>query len=81
MNQKFITVVELPEFERFAKRCLSESDRTNITVYLATHPTAGVILKGSGGLRKIRFANENNKGKSGGVRVIYFYHNDNIPLF
>ncbi|WP_369690414.1 type II toxin-antitoxin system RelE/ParE family toxin [Pelodictyon luteolum] len=44
------------------------------------HPQAGSIVRGSGGIRKLRWA-KGNKGKSGGVRVIYFYHDPRMPLF
>lgn len=48
--------------------------------YLAAHPKAGVIMEGTGGLRKFRWKREGT-GKSGGARVIYYYYNDNYPLF
>lgn len=37
-------------------------------------------MQGTGGIRKLRWAAQ-GKGKSGGVRVIYYYHNETIPLF
>ena len=37
-------------------------------------------MQGTGGIRKLRWA-KNSKGKSGGVRVIYYFHNDSMPLF
>ena len=40
-------------------------------MYIATHPRAGEVVAGSGGVRKIRWT-RGNRGKSGGVRVIYF---------
>lgn len=81
MDKKLISVVELPEFQKFAKRHLSENQWVEIVNYIAAHPDEGVIIKGTGGVRKLRFATSNNKGKSGGVRIIYFYHNDNMPIF
>ncbi len=41
-------------------------------LYLMNNPEKGDIIKGSGGVRKIRWA-INNKGKSGGIRVIYYW--------
>jgi hypothetical protein len=38
-----------------------------------------VLIQGTGGIRKLRWGRK-NKGKSGGVRVIYYYHN-NMPLY
>ncbi len=46
----------------------------------AAHPQAGDIMQGTGGIRKWRWAAQ-GRGKSGGVRVIYYYHNRTIPLF
>ena len=37
------------------------------------HPESGDLIKGSGGIRKIRWAIQ-GKGKSGGVRIIYYWH-------
>jgi hypothetical protein len=37
-------------------------------------------MEGTGGIRKLRWARE-GKGKSGVVRIIYFYHNNEMPLY
>lgn len=47
---------------------------------MSNHPKAGDLIKGTGGIRKFRWAS-GNRGKSGCVRIIYYYHNDSIPLF
>ncbi|MEJ1360231.1 MAG: type II toxin-antitoxin system RelE/ParE family toxin [Candidatus Sedimenticola sp. (ex Thyasira tokunagai)] len=74
------TIVELPEFSRRAASLISESEKQGIINYLAAHPHAGAIMQGTGGIRKFRWAS-GNKGKSGGARVIYYYHNETMPLF
>lgn len=74
------TVVELPEFQSRAKYLLGDSERHSIVAHLATHPEAGSILKGTGGIRKLRWAAK-GKGKSGGVRVVYFCQDRTMPLF
>ncbi len=43
-------------------------------------PMRGTYCKGTGGIRKVRFARDGG-GKSGGYRVIYFFHSQDIPLF
>jgi hypothetical protein len=48
--------------------------------YLAAHPKAGVIMQGTGGIRKLRWARE-GMGKSSGVRNIYYYHDEYMPLY
>ena len=75
-----ITVVELPEFIRRSKKMLNEKKRENIIDYLASHPASGVIIQGTGGIRKLRWKREGS-GKSGGVRIIYYYHNESYPVF
>ena len=74
------TIVELPEFQRKATALFSDSEKQRIISYLAAHPQSGVIMQGTGGIRKLRWA-YGSKGKSGGVRVIYYYHNETVPLF
>ncbi len=48
--------------------------------YLAAHPAAGDLIEGTGGVRKLRWARD-GRGKSGGVRVIYYVHSDAMPLY
>lgn len=74
------TIVELPEFIRKAHPLLKEEEKTSIINYLATHPQSGDLIQGTGGIRKLRWSAK-GKGKSGGVRVIYYFHNEHIPLF
>ena len=74
------TIVELPEFLRKSEKLLTTSQMLSIINYLAEHPSSGDILQGTGGIRKLRWS-AHGKGKSGGVRVIYYYHNESIPLF
>lgn len=74
------TITELPEYIRRANELLNEIERKSIIDYLASHPRAGDIMEGTGGIRKLRWA-RGGKGKSGGVRVIYYYHDSRIPLY
>jgi hypothetical protein len=73
-------IVELPEYTKKAEKLLVAEQNKEIIAYLARHPKAGVVIQGTGGVRKLRWAKEGG-GKSGGVRVIYYYHNKSIPLF
>lgn len=75
-----VTVAELPEFIRCAERLLSDSERKDVIDYLSAHPKAGDLMQGTGGVRKLRWA-RGGKGKSGGVRVIYYYHSKQMPLY
>ncbi len=80
-EENMITVVETPAFLKGVKRAaLSEDDHRELINYLAANPKAGVIMEGTGGVRKVRFASEGS-GKSGAYRVVYYFHDDNMPLF
>lgn len=74
------TIVELLEFIKRASSLLKDEEKMSIVNYLAIHPQAGDIVQGTGGIRKLRWSAQ-GKGKSGGVRVIYYYHNGSVPLF
>ena len=65
------TVAEMPEFARSAAGLLNAVEVQLLINHLAEHPTAGVLIVGTGGIRKLRWARE-GMGKSGGVRVIYY---------
>ena len=75
-----ITVAELPEYIRGASKLLDADERQDIISYLAAHPKAGDLMESTGGVRKLRWG-RGNQGKSGGVRVIYYFHSDLIPLY
>lgn len=74
------TVVELPEFIKRVTKLLNDEEHRHLIVYLAANPKSGVILQGTGGIRKLRWK-RTGTGKRGGVRVVYFFYNDNMPLF
>ncbi len=74
------TIVELPEYLREAEKVLGEAGQSGIINTLARKPTSGVLITGTGGIRKLRWAKPGT-GKSSGVRVIYYYHNQSMPLF
>jgi mRNA-degrading endonuclease RelE of RelBE toxin-antitoxin system len=75
-----LTVAELPSYISEADRLLSGFERQDIVAYLSYNPKAGVLIRGSGGIRKLRWG-RGGQGKSGGVRVIYYFHNEHMPLY
>lgn len=66
-----LTVIETPLFQRQWPLYWTEDERGIFAAYLAENPTAGDVVPGSGGMRKVRWSRAGS-GKSGGVRVIYF---------
>ena len=75
-----MTVAELPEYQRRAEKLLSEEERHDVVSYLAAFPKDGDLIRGTGGVRKLRWR-RSGRGKSGGVRVIYYFHSERIPLY
>jgi hypothetical protein len=66
--------VELPAFERYRADYFDDNGFRQLQHLLMSNPQAGDLIEGTGGLRKLRFADERRgKGKRGGLRVIYFY--------
>ena len=50
---------------------LTDNDLTELELAIMENPAIGKVIKGTGGVRKMRFVLPNNKGKSGGARVLY----------
>jgi hypothetical protein len=75
-----LTIGELPEYIRRADKLLGAAERRDVIDYLAQHPRAGDLLEGTGGVRKLRWGRD-GRGKSGGVRVIYYFHSEAMPLY
>ena len=67
--------VETPVFTKRVKDVLPDEDYRTLQIALMLRPEQGPLLKGSGGLRKVRWA-PRGLGKRGGVRVIYFWRPD-----
>jgi hypothetical protein len=78
--EKPITVVETPLFIRQAAAVWDDAEREDFIEFIARNPEAGDIIPDTGGVRKVRWARAGS-GKRGGVRVIYFYHDGNHPLY
>lgn len=75
-----ITIAEVPEYIRQAEKILTEAERQDVLNYLAAHPKAGDLIEGTGGIRKLRWG-RSGRGKRGGVRVIFYYHSELMPLY
>lgn len=75
------TVIETPTYLRQAKGAgATDAEMADIVEALAEDPTAGEIIPGTGGARKVRFA-KTGQGKRGGYRVIHYYAADDVPVF
>ncbi len=65
--------VETTAFSRRVTTRISDDEYARLQRALMEQPEVGVIIKGSGGIRKIRWGLP-GRGKSGGARFIYYWH-------
>ncbi len=80
MVKPHLTVVETKHFTARAKGRMTRGEVDAVTGLIAVNPLRGDLIQGTGGVRKLRFAIE-GRGQSGGVRVVYYFHNDSMPAF
>lgn len=72
--------IETTIFTKQVQEHLSDKDYNEFQEALILNPSAGSVIRGSGGLRKIRWYVEAS-GKSGGVRVIYYWQNQKSLIY
>ena len=60
-------------YERAVRKLLSEDDRGKMEAAIVAVPDAAPVIRGTGGIRKLRWAGS-GRGKRGGVRAICFWH-------
>jgi mRNA-degrading endonuclease RelE of RelBE toxin-antitoxin system len=65
------TFVETALFTKLVREYLSDGEYGQLQQELISYPEAGAVIRGSGGVRKIRWAAQ-GRGKRGGYRVVYF---------
>ena len=80
VSGSLLTVVETSVFARRAEKLLTSDEYEELILLLALRPLAGDEIPGTGGVRKLRFAARGH-GKSGGVRVIYYYFDELNPVY
>lgn len=65
--------VETPVFTAAVTSLLSDEEYRQMQIVLLIRPEQGALIRGSGGLRKLRWG-AHGRGKRGGVRVVYYWH-------
>lgn len=76
-----IYIKTTPAFDEKAVKLLSEEALEEFFDHIGQNPEAGKVITGTGGVRKIRWqTGKNNKGKRGGVRILYHYSDDLLVL-
>lgn len=67
-----MVIIETPLFTKLIQDMLPDEDYRLLQQTLLLRPEAGVLIRGGGGLRKIRW-NLPGSGKRGGLRIIYYW--------
>jgi hypothetical protein len=75
-----LTIAELPIYIKKVEKKLSLEEQDDLKNFLAINPLSGDLIEGTGGIRKLRWS-VGNKGKSCGVRIIYYFYNETLPLY
>lgn len=73
-------IVETSIYTDDITKLLNDEEYQELQKFLVEHPEAGDIIPGSKGLRKLRWKLK-NKGKSGGIRNIYYYYEEQYTLY
>lgn len=74
------TVLETPSYLADCRRAaLSDEEMSDIVVTISADPSAGDLIPGTGGARKLRFPGR-GKGKSGGYRTVSFFGGEDVPV-
>ena len=66
-------VFSTPTYERAIRKLLGEEARREMEESIVAAPDAAPVIRGTGGIRKLRWAGS-GRGKRGGIRTVYFYH-------
>lgn len=75
-----ITIAELKSASNELERLLTEEELNGMIEFLACNPEIGEIMPRTGGVRKMRWPCA-SKGKRSGLRVLYYFHDLNMPLY
>ncbi|MDA1369576.1 MAG: type II toxin-antitoxin system RelE/ParE family toxin [Proteobacteria bacterium] len=72
--------IETRAFTKYLPNYLSDDEYRGLQAYLLQKPDIGDIVRDSGGVRKVRWSRE-GEGKSGGVRVIYYWEKSESEIW
>ena len=69
-----------PTFTRLITGLLSDDEYREMQNLLVEDPARGDLIRGGGGIRKLRYAAQ-GRGKSGGIRAIYYWIRDDHQIY
>lgn len=73
-------IVETPSYLQAVEEFWDVDTQIEFRNFIAVNFLLGDIIQNTGGLRKIRWKGKNS-GKRGGARIIYFFYNENFPIY
>jgi hypothetical protein len=79
VDRSLVSIIETEEFIERARKIMTAEQQDDLLLFLARYPEAGDIIPDSGGVRKLRWLAK-GRGKRGGSRVIYYFHDISMPL-
>lgn len=74
------TLIYMEPYEKFSRGLLGREQEEVLESELSKNPELGMLIPGTGGVRKIRLALQ-GRGKSGGLRIIYYYNNSTGRIY
>lgn len=72
--------IETSLFTRLLPQYLSDDEFREFQAFIVENPDTGDVIKGSGGIRKVRWGAK-GKGKRGGVRIIYYWQRSDSHIY
>lgn len=79
---KLMEFVEAPTFTRYVSEYLTEDAYRELQTHLSENPETGDLMPGTGGFRKMRWADaRRGKGRRGGLRIIYYHFSSDHQIW
>ena len=76
-----IIIKTTPAFDRKSEKIMSKQALEDFYDHISQHPDIGPVIPGTAGVRKIRWKSGlNDKGKSGGIRILYHCSDDILVI-
>jgi len=75
-----VVFIETSLFTNLISKYLTDDEYRELQQYLMTYPDAGDLIRGSGGIRKLRWGRQ-GMGKSGGIRTIYYWAKSSDQIY
>jgi hypothetical protein len=79
-NLRSVEFIETPTFTRLVTQLLDDDEYRRLQNTLLADPESGDLIRGGGGIRKLRHALQ-GRGKSSGVRAIYYWRKDDFQIY